>query len=157
MLTLYPPYLSPAFSTPFERMVTATLPAIELRETPDEVVVTASLPGVDPRDIQVQAEGSRLILFGQQRRHLRNHYRYSASYEQFQHVIPLPVAVSDRQLQVAYRGDTLVVTLPKANPPLRPLTQGLNEQGQRLRHQWRQAKTQLGRQLQRWGDRLLSD
>ncbi|PSN19793.1 hypothetical protein C7271_05475 [filamentous cyanobacterium CCP5] len=156
MLTLYPNAVSPLFSTPFERLATATFPAIELRETADEIVVTACLPGVDPRDIQVQADDRSLVFYGQQRRQLRNHYRYTTSYEQFQHVIPLPAAVSDRQMQVAYRGDRLIVTLPKASQPLRSVAQNLQAQGQTLRRYWQQAKTWLGHRLQAWAERLLA-
>lgn len=155
MLTLnsYQPFL-----LPFERMVTATIPAIELRETEDSVIVTAHLPGVDPQDIEVRANGHSLTFLGQQHRHLRNHYRYTVSYEQFQHTIPLPVAVRDSQVQVTFGADDVRVTLPKARAtgsvgaaPLKTLSQT----GQQLARRWRQTKSWLGHRLQGWGRRLL--
>lgn len=154
MLTLNP---YRPLSVPFERMVTATIPTIGLQETDDTVVVSAHLPGVDPHDVEVQASGDRLILWGRQQRHLYDRYGYTVSYEQFQHAIPLPVLVQDDQIQVAFRLDHLVITLPKAQAgtSLSVIKSRVGAAGQTLQHQLHRARTWLGQRLQRWGEQLL--
>lgn len=148
------------------------LPALELRETEDSVVVTATLPGVDLCQVQVQASTHSLTLGGHQQTRHASSYGYSLSYEQFQHTIPLPVAVQEQKAQVAFQGDRIVITLPKASwwglrhtasrpavPTLEPWTlrDEIVYQGHRLGRSWQQLKWWVGQQLRRLSDRFLED
>ncbi|MBD2257750.1 Hsp20/alpha crystallin family protein [Pseudanabaena sp. FACHB-2040] len=157
---------------PLDGFASQAVPSLELRETEDSLLITVTLPGQDLRDVQVQATPHSLMLVGQQQRGYQDRYGYSAGYAQFQHTIPLPVPVQDDQMQVAFQGELLVVTLPKARqqPFWRSPTQKLGtaledwtlidevkHQGHRLGRGWRQFKQWLGRQLHRIGDLLLQD
>jgi HSP20 family molecular chaperone IbpA len=46
----------------------ATSPSIDLEETDDGIVALAELPGLDPKDFEIEPDGRRLILRGQQKR-----------------------------------------------------------------------------------------
>lgn len=122
------------------------VPAIEIDDTPDRLVVTAFLPGVDPRAVQVRATGRSLTFSGQRQSGYRSSVIQSFGINYFQQTVPLPVRVSDRQMQVAYSDGAIVVTLPKPG--------GWR---QRLAQSWQQAKVRLGRSLKTWGQRLLED
>ncbi|HEY9877191.1 MAG TPA: Hsp20/alpha crystallin family protein [Leptolyngbyaceae cyanobacterium] len=149
-----------------------SLPALELRETGDSIIVTAALPGVDPNQVQIRATAHSLTLSGRQQTRHANPYGYSLGYEQFQHTIPLPVAVQEQKVQVAFQEDTIVLTLPKASrwglrqtiarssvPTLEPWTlrDELVYQGHRFGRSWQKLKQWVGRQLHRLGDRFLED
>lgn len=139
----------------------AALPAIELHETPEALLVTVQLPGISARDVQVQVGPRSLTLWGEQRQY--SNYPYARAYRQFHHTIPLPVTVRDRQAQVAFQQDQVVLTLPKASWNNR--FSGINHtfaeeakyQRQKLEASWRQGKRWLGRQLRNWGDALLGE
>lgn len=148
------------------------LPALELRETENSVVVTAMLPGVDPRQVQIQATARSLTIGGHQQTCHASPYSYSLEYEQFQHTIPLPAAVQEQKAHVAFQGDTVVITLPKAKrwglgssisrssvPTLEPWTlrDEIVYQGHRLGRSWQRLKQWVGRQLHRLGDRFSED
>jgi HSP20 family protein len=154
---------------PFDGFASQALSSLELRETEDSLVVTALLPGLDLRDVQVEATPYSLTLLGQHRYCDRS--GYSAGYGQFQQTIPLPVPVQDDRVQVAFQGEMLIVTLPKARqafwrsptqrlgnaPENWTLVDEVKHQGRRLGRSWQQFKQWLGRQLHRLGDRLLQD
>lgn len=149
------------------------LPALELRQTADSLVVTARLPGYDPAHVRIQATPHSLTFTGQQPLSAASAYGSLVGLEQFQHTIPLPVAVQEHRLQVIFQEDTIVVTLPRANgwawrrSPSRPQTVPTLEawtlgdevkyQGGRVAKGWRQLRQWLGRQLQKLGTRLSAD
>ncbi len=122
------------------------LPSIEIEDTANALVVTAFLPGVEPQAVQVRATGSSLTFLGQRQSGDRSPLLQSLGINYFQQTVPLPERVLDRQMQVAYRGGAIVVTLPKAKG-----------WGQRLTQIWQRSRVGLGRLLKAWGQRLLED
>lgn len=122
------------------------LPSIEIEDTANALVVTAFLPGVEPQAVQVRATGKSLTFSGQRQSGYRSPLIQSLGINYFQQTVPLPERVLDRQVQVAYRGGAIVVTLPKAKG-----------WGQRLMQGWQRARVGLGRLLKTWGQRLLED
>ncbi|PZV00134.1 MAG: hypothetical protein DCF32_18060 [Leptolyngbya sp.] len=122
------------------------LPSIEIDDTADALVVTAFLPGVEPQAVQVRATAKSLTFSGQRQSGYRSPLIQSLGINYFQQTVPLPERVLDRQVQVAYQGGAIVVTLPKAKG-----------WGQRLMQGWQRARVKLGLALKAWGQRLLED
>lgn len=120
------------------------VPSVEIEETADAIVVTAFLPGVEPQAVQVRATKKSLTFSGQRQSGYRSPLIQALGINYFQQTVPLPAAVIDRQVQVAYRAGAIVVTLPK-----------VKGWGQRLLQSWQ--RTRLGQALKAWGQRLLED
>jgi HSP20 family protein len=147
------------------------VPAIEIQDREDALVITAFLPGVEPQAVQVRASSRSLTFFGQRQSGYRSPLGYGVSINHFQQTVPLPVAVQDHHMQVAYHQGAIIVTLPKARGLWSAWSaawkgeelQGwsgldtLKRQGQRLAQNWQRGKTWLGQRLREWGDRLLTD
>jgi len=147
------------------------VPSVEVQDTVDNLVVTAFLPGVEPQAVKVRATAKTLTFFGQRQSSYRSPFSYSFGINHFQQTVPLPVAVQDRAMQVAYRQGAIVVTLPKArgfwaNWGKSPATETvknwtlideLQVQGQRLAQSWHRMKGWLGHRLQGWGSRWLAE
>lgn len=109
------------------------MPTIEIETTADALVVTAFLPGVEPQQVQVRAARKSLTFSGQRQSDYPSPLGRSLGTVYFQQTVPLPVAVIDHQVQVAYRDGAIVVTLPK-----------YGGWGQRLGQGWQQAKRLFG-------------
>ncbi|HSM82938.1 MAG TPA: Hsp20/alpha crystallin family protein [Nodosilinea sp.] len=122
------------------------VPSIEIDITAAALVVTAFLPGVDPQAVRVRATGKTLIFSGQRRAGHPGLGVAGLGLNYFQHTVPLPVPVRDRQMQVTVRDGALVVTLPRALGWRQRLSQG-----------WQRLRQQLGQTLKTWAHRLLED
>ncbi|TVQ12369.1 MAG: Hsp20/alpha crystallin family protein [Leptolyngbya sp. DLM2.Bin27] len=122
------------------------LPSVEIETTADALIVTAFLPGVDPQAVQVRATSTGLTFSGQRQSGYRSPLMAGLGINYFQHTVPLPERVCDRQVQVAYQAGAVVVTLPRAKG-----------WGQRLGRGWQQLRRGLGQTLAAWGQRLLED
>jgi HSP20 family protein len=122
------------------------VPSVEIEDTVDALVVTAFLPGVEPQAVRVRATKDSLTFSGQRQSGYRSPLIQSLGINYFQQTVPLPERVLDRQVQVAYQGGAIVVTLPKAKG-----------WGQRLMRGWQRVRVGLGRLLKTWGQRLLED
>lgn len=122
------------------------VPSVEIEDTAEALVVTAFLPGVEPQAVQVRATKTSLTFSGQRQSGDRRSLVQALGINYFQQTVPLPAAVIDRQMQVAYRNGAIVVTLPKRKG-----------WGQRLRQGWQQTRVRLGQVLKAWGQRLLED
>ncbi len=137
------------------------LPSVEVQETADALVITAFLPGVAPQAVDVRATSKVVTFSGQRQSGYRSPISYELGINYFQQVVPLPVAVQDRDMQVAYRQGAIVVTLPKARgfwanwrlarvnnaEKLWTLAKQLKPQGQRLAKRWNRLKGWLGHRL----------
>ncbi|WP_346292000.1 Hsp20/alpha crystallin family protein [Sphaerothrix gracilis] len=148
----------------------STLPDwnLELTETDAALILTAWLPGLSAYDIGVQVDSERVILSACQHQQQSDRYSQMLGYGQMQQVISLPCQIDRDRVRSEMRGNQLVLTLPKAQPPFpgRRMRQiqlestwpeAIASQGQKLALGWKQAKRWLGRQLSQWGDRLLKD
>ncbi len=126
------------------------LPSVEIEITADALIVTAFLPGVDPQAVRVRATGKTLTFSGQRQSGYRSPLMQGLGLNYFQHTVPLPVRVRDRQVQVAYHAGAIVVTLPQVRGWRQRLEQGWQLLAQNLGQR-------LGQTLKAWGQRLLED
>ncbi|MFQ4138428.1 Hsp20/alpha crystallin family protein [Nodosilinea sp. PGN35] len=122
------------------------VPSVEIETTADALVVTAFLPGVEPRSVNVRATARSLTFSGQRQSGHRSSLLQSVGINYFQQTVPLPEPVIDRQVQVAYSGGAIVVTLPR-----------VKGWRQRLMQSWQRSRQRLGQALKAWGQRLLED
>ena len=124
------------------------LPSVEIETTADALIVTAFLPGVDPQAVRVRASTKTLTFSGQRQSSHRSPLVLGLNY--FQHTVPLPERVRDRQVQVACQSGAIVVTLPLVRSWRQRLEQGWQLLSQNLGQR-------LGQTLKAWGQRLLED
>jgi HSP20 family protein len=122
------------------------VPSVEIEDTADALVVTAFLPGVEPQAVQMRATKIALTFSGQRQSGYRSPLGQGLGINYFQQTIPLPARVIDRQMQVAYRGGAIVVTLPKDKG-----------WGQQLGQRWQRTRAWLGQILKALSQRLLQD
>jgi HSP20 family protein len=122
------------------------VPSVEIEDIGENLMITAFLPGVDPKAVQVRASRQSITFAGQRQSGYRNPLMQGLGVNYFQQTVPLPAPVSDRQMQVAYRGGAIVVTLPKQRG-----------WAQRLAASWGHTRQWLGHTFQRWAQQLLED
>lgn len=122
------------------------LPSVEIETTSEALIVTAFLPGVDPQAVRVRATGKTLTFSGQRQSGYGNPLMQGLGLNYFQHTVPLPVRVRDRQVQVTYKSRAIVVTLPLVRGWRQRLEQGWQLLSQSLGQR-------LGQTLKAWGPR----
>ncbi len=122
------------------------LPSVEIETTAEALIVTAFLPGVAPQAVRVRASSKTLTFSGQRQSSHGSPLMQGLGLNYFQHTVPLPVRVRDRQVKVTYQSGAIVVTLPLVRGWRQPLEQG-----------WQLLSQNLGQTLKAWGQRLLED
>lgn len=155
----------------------AQMAAVDIRETDDEVILSARLSGVDPRNIDIQITSEAVTLTGQHRSETHYGYGHRFSYGGFRQAIALPARVQSDQAHVDFHQGALILTMLKANRPIKPIStwrnrstrsasslssidtpaDGVQNQIETLTKGWTKAKHWLGRQLQTAADQLLAD
>lgn len=116
--------LDDAFNTwPFENQGTITsawIPPCDIMEDAEGVRIVMEIPGVSPDDVKLSLENNLLTIRGEKRQEEqagtddRRVHRYERSYGMFERTFALPNTVDPDQVEAAYDGGLLTVTLPKA-------------------------------------------
>jgi HSP20 family protein len=92
-------------------------PPVDLFETADRYVLRVDLPGVSPADVEVQAEGTHLVIRGERKMDSEvgrdSFLRLERPYGPFALQIALPASVDRQAIQAGHRDGVLEVTLPK--------------------------------------------
>ncbi|HET9298633.1 MAG TPA: Hsp20/alpha crystallin family protein [Candidatus Polarisedimenticolaceae bacterium] len=92
-------------------------PPVDLFETADRYVLRVDLPGVTPGEVELQAEGTHLLLRGERKMDGEvgrdSFLRLERPYGPFALQIALPPSVDRTGIQAAHRDGVLEVTLPK--------------------------------------------
>jgi HSP20 family protein len=90
-----------------------------LFEDDQRVVVQLEVPGLDKENLEIEVQGSALIVQGEkqfERESTQGRYRVlQCAYGSFQRSFPLPVEVIADQARATYKNGVLRVELPKAN------------------------------------------
>ncbi len=93
------------------------MPSVDVTETDDEIVVKAELPGMDEKDIEVSLDDDGLVIKGEKREEHetkeRGVHRMERSYGSFHRRIPVPVSVSEEDVEATFKKGVLHVTLKK--------------------------------------------
>ena len=105
---------SPRFSTPFME------PSVDVYETDDEVVVIAEIAGISREGVELEIEGSTLLLRGERRSARegpKRDYRQTAIFHgPFFRELLLRTKVNRNAATTVYKDGMLQITLPKASP-----------------------------------------
>ena len=100
-----------------ERMPTRWAPRMDVYEKDNQMVVEAELPGIRKEDIQLDLEGSDLVIHGESRQERQikeeDYYRTERTYGTFHRRIPLPFEVDPGQIQASMNNGVLEVRIPK--------------------------------------------
>jgi HSP20 family molecular chaperone IbpA len=91
-----------------------------LHETKDKFIFTATIPPHEQDHISVALRGNELIVGGTRRNEEKlelspGRTKGTSSYQSFEESFPLTFPVEGHQLSKEFRGDKLIVTIPKAN------------------------------------------
>jgi HSP20 family molecular chaperone IbpA len=92
----------------------------ELRDEGDHFVLTANIPSHEQQHVSVQVQGNTIVLSGNRRNEEKldlgeGRARGTSAYQSFQESFPLSWPVEKNQLTKEFQGDTLTITVPKAN------------------------------------------
>ena len=93
-------------------------PAMDVSDTEEAYIIEADVPGMDPADINVQLEGTTLILSGTRRSTAPQGGRVAhaeRTFGTFQRTFTLPNAVHAEAIQAAYSNGVVTITVPKAH------------------------------------------
>jgi HSP20 family protein len=110
-------------------------PSVDVTTRGDDLVIEADLPGINPDDVEIEAEGNRLIIRGETRDERSDEdkergYKYSERrYGSFYRTIPLPEGVSTDNAQANFKNGVLEVTFPGAARQIRPERRRIAIQG----------------------------
>ena len=110
-------------------------PSVDVTTRGDDLVVEVELPGINPDDVEIEAEGNRLIIRGESRDERSDEdkergYRYSErKYGSFYRTIPLPEGVSADNAQANFKNGVLEVSFPGAARQIRPERRKIAIQG----------------------------
>ncbi len=98
-------------------------PSVDIRETDKSLVITAEVPGIEDKDIEVEVEGSNLILKGkrefEKETKKEDYHRIERSYGSFYRSFTLPDYVDADKIEAQHDKGVLKITLPK-KPELKP-------------------------------------
>lgn len=93
------------------------MPRLDVHETDSAYVVQADLPGMSIEDIDVQVEGSTLLISGERKGELvspAGHYaHHERTFGKFQRAFTLPAVVKVDEVNATYAHGVLTVTIPK--------------------------------------------
>lgn len=105
---------SPPFCLPFME------PPVDVYQTDDEVVILMELAGIAEEAVEMEVEGTSLVIRGERKPipgHARRIYsQMEISSGPFQRELMLPAEVDPERLQAAYKDGILHIVLPKATP-----------------------------------------
>jgi HSP20 family protein len=110
-------------------------PRVDITTRGDDLVIEAELPGINPDDVEIEAEGNRLVIRGEARDERSNEdkergYWYSErKYGSFFRTIPLPEGVNADNAQANFNNGVLEVTFPGAARQIRPERRKIAIQG----------------------------
>ncbi|HAJ25701.1 MAG TPA: molecular chaperone [Syntrophus sp. (in: bacteria)] len=92
-------------------------PSIDIKENEKEITVKAELPGLDEKDVEVHMADNTLTIKGEKKKETedkgQNYYHLERSYGSFQRVIPLHVAINEKQVDATFKNGILTINLPK--------------------------------------------
>jgi HSP20 family protein len=94
------------------------LPEANMIETEKALQVTVELPGLKPEDVQVEIKENALWITGEKKEEKeergKTFHRIERRAGKFRRVFPLPVEVTEEQIDARFGEGVLKVTLPKA-------------------------------------------
>ena len=91
-------------------------PIVDISETGEAILIDVELPGVQQQDIQLNLEGTTLVLKGERRfceADGAEYHRLERTYGEFQRVFTLPINVQGDKVRAALKDGILRLTLPK--------------------------------------------
>jgi HSP20 family protein len=93
------------------------MPRMDVYEKDNQLIVEAELPGINKEDVQVELEGSDLVIRGESRQEREvkeeSYYRSERSFGSFHCRLPLPFEVDPNQIQASMANGVLQVRIPK--------------------------------------------
>lgn len=93
-------------------------PRADISETDDAYHVTMDLPGLSKDDVEIRAEGQRLLVQGErqeeQREEGESYLRVERSRGSFYRSLPMPETANLEEAEAEYDNGTLTVRIPKA-------------------------------------------
>lgn len=93
------------------------MPRMDVHETDSAYVVATDLPGMTIEDIDVEVEGSTLMISGERKSEQVSPAGHDAHHERtfgkFQRAFTLPAAVKVDEVDATYANGVLTVTIPK--------------------------------------------
>jgi len=99
-----------------------TYPMMNVWEDDENLFVEAELPGMELGDLEIYAQADHLAVKGERKEPAYDKitwHRRERGYGKFARVLELPVPVDENQVQAAFKGGVLTVTLPK-RPEAKP-------------------------------------
>lgn len=107
-------------------------PSCDIHEGKDHYMVTFDMPGVKKEDINIEVEGTNLVISGERRRELRSKegdapIYHERSYGKFQRTFVIPTSINTEKIEAHYENGVLSVALPKlesAKPKAIPIQTG---------------------------------
>ncbi len=92
--------------------------AVDVRDSDSEFVVKAELPGFDAKEIDIQVNGSHLVIGGKhestEEKKSKKGKSVERKFEQIYRVIELPASVNAEKAQAELKNGVLELRLPKA-------------------------------------------
>jgi HSP20 family protein len=110
-------------------------PRVDVTTRGDDLVVAAELPGINPDDVDIEAEGNRLVIRGESRDERndedkdRGYWYTERRYGSFYRTIPLPEGINTDNAQANFNSGVLEVTFPGAAKQIRPERRKIAIQG----------------------------
>lgn len=95
-------------------------PSCDVHEGKDHYMVSFDMPGVKKEDINIEVEGTNLVISGERRREARQAEGDAApiyherSYGKFQRTFVIPTTINTEKIEAHYENGVLSVALPKA-------------------------------------------
>lgn len=110
-------------------------PRVDVTTRGDDLVIEAELPGINPEDVEIEAEGNRLIIRGETRDQRsdedkeRGYWYSERKYGSFFRTVPLPEGVNADNAQANFNNGVLEVSFPGAARQIRPERRKIAIQG----------------------------
>ncbi len=100
------------------RMGETETPLLDIYEDLESIVIEVDLPGINPKQIVVLLEKNQVVIEGHRGERgegqgAGSYLRMERCFEDFKRIIPLPIAVDQRQAEGRYRNGVLVLRFPK--------------------------------------------
>jgi HSP20 family protein len=90
-------------------------PRMDVYERDNQLIIEAELPGIKKEDVQVELEGSDLVIHGESHEEHQvkqeDYYRTERSFGSFHRRLPLPFEVSPDQIQASMNNGVLEVRI----------------------------------------------
>jgi len=95
------------------------IPPIDVYEAEDSIILVGDLPGVDQKDLRIQVENDKLVLFGMrtfgEEISRERYYRVEVVYGKFWRSFTLGCEMDRKKIKANLSDGVLTISLPKAS------------------------------------------